>query len=64
MLGWCPPSVPPIVCSWWTTPWWCAGSSPTCSPRPGIEVVGVAANGRIALQKIEQLAPTLWTTPT
>jgi two-component system chemotaxis response regulator CheB len=28
---------------------------------PGIEVVGVAANGRIALQKIEQLGPDLVT---
>ena len=28
---------------------------------PGVEVVGVAANGRIALQKIEQLRPDLMT---
>ena len=28
---------------------------------PGVEVVGVAANGRIALQKIEQLQPDLMT---
>ncbi len=28
---------------------------------PGVEVVGVAANGRIALQKIEDLRPDLMT---
>ena len=28
---------------------------------PGVEVIGVAANGRIALQKIEQLRPDLMT---